>query len=1083
MNSGTWTISLSTTSANWNTLSTTFSDNIGADNTQVFSGNLAQPWAFGDTLSIVLTTPFTYNPSLGNLLMTVVATGTSEPGGVIFFDTNGYNDGALNGNTIMGRDYCVEGNCETPTEGNVNSGFGLVTDISNAVVSQQTLTLTEMGEGAGTVRDSNNGTCEVANGSAYAATGDFTVTATGACSASYASGTLVTLTATPSGSSTFGGWGGGACSGTGTCMLTMNSSQSVTADFVAPPITQPLISQYCASGSSNTASATFCPNGIISGGVCQDPNGVVFTAQIPVVTAPVCFSLQVTATEVTGTGICPVGQVPSNGEGFPNGPTTDFDCRFVDFYNYGKDLSGDVYTPLCYPYVNGNCVYYNLQLLDGGGPVPPVQVPAGVYWQINIDPSNAPLTSPFTVPAGYSSAPRLLDDPDYFNSNLPGLPYGTSFVGDLFTGCDDPMLVGSPGVPYTNSSGANIYCQFDNDITTFFSGTVGGDPVGGGKTSSTNDVVLAFERTSSTGPTPAPTPVAPAIVLDCVTGCVSNGGTITFTEGTAGTAAVTETVSPYPTPTLEISMGNTTAVTATESMSNVVTLTTVSGDFGPQFVVPNVYIVVDNCTTTGYNGTFLITGGGSGETTLTYQDAAGSLAPETDGSCRVTALPAGLTFNLATGVLSGTPALSSAGSYPNTTFIASNYNPAISGTGTSAPSYTLVVAPANQATLTVTGPTSLTYGTPEAATYSGGSGTGAVTFSATGGGCSVVSGTVTVTNVSRPCSLTAMKAADSNYNSATSATFTVTLYAAPLTITASNQSKNYGTALALGTTAFTTSTLYNTDTVTGVTLTSAGAAASAAPGTYSIVPSAAVGTGLLNYTIKYMNGTLTVSALEITPLNGLGTVYLGGLGIEGIVLTNKGTVPFMISAFSIGLPGNALTDYRDYPVTLCPPLISALPATIAPGQSCVIGVTIHPTVDIFSPTPSTATLIITDTAAGSPHSLPLTALVIDPLVSLSSTSLSFGNQKTGTTSAAQKVILTNSGLTSLRLTGLKISASFALATGTTCTSRSMLLPGGTCLIYVTFTPTTKGAKYSGSLTITDLTLRGSQTISLSGTGD
>ena len=35
----------------------------------VFSGNLSQPWAFGDTLHINLTTPFAYNPADGNLLM------------------------------------------------------------------------------------------------------------------------------------------------------------------------------------------------------------------------------------------------------------------------------------------------------------------------------------------------------------------------------------------------------------------------------------------------------------------------------------------------------------------------------------------------------------------------------------------------------------------------------------------------------------------------------------------------------------------------------------------------------------------------------------------------------------------------------------------------------------------------------------------------------------------------------------------------------------------------------------------------------------------------------------------------------
>jgi hypothetical protein len=122
MNSGNWTISLSTTAADWNTLSSTYASNLGADNTPVFSGDLSQPWAFGDTLAITLSTPFTYNPSKGNLLMTVDATGTSDAGGDIFFDTNGINGG----NTIMGR----------VSEGTVDSGYGLVTDFVSAPVPE-----------------------------------------------------------------------------------------------------------------------------------------------------------------------------------------------------------------------------------------------------------------------------------------------------------------------------------------------------------------------------------------------------------------------------------------------------------------------------------------------------------------------------------------------------------------------------------------------------------------------------------------------------------------------------------------------------------------------------------------------------------------------------------------------------------------------------------------------------------------------------------------------------------------------------------------------------------------------------------
>ncbi|MCK7533088.1 MAG: hypothetical protein MZV63_19660 [Marinilabiliales bacterium] len=50
------------------------------------------------------------------------------------------------------------------------------------------------------------------------------------CSASFDSGTAVTLTASPASGSTFGGWSG-ACTGTGTCTVTMTAARSVTATF------------------------------------------------------------------------------------------------------------------------------------------------------------------------------------------------------------------------------------------------------------------------------------------------------------------------------------------------------------------------------------------------------------------------------------------------------------------------------------------------------------------------------------------------------------------------------------------------------------------------------------------------------------------------------------------------------------------------------------------------------------------------------------------------------------------------------------------------------------------------------------
>lgn len=122
MNSGNWAIYLSTTSADWNTISGTYPSNIGADNTLVFSGNLNQPWAFGDTLHIQLTTGFLYDPANGNLLMDIVTSGVTEPGGLIFFD-------ATSG-SLTSRVFCYGGIACSPN-GNANYGYGLVTGFSS----------------------------------------------------------------------------------------------------------------------------------------------------------------------------------------------------------------------------------------------------------------------------------------------------------------------------------------------------------------------------------------------------------------------------------------------------------------------------------------------------------------------------------------------------------------------------------------------------------------------------------------------------------------------------------------------------------------------------------------------------------------------------------------------------------------------------------------------------------------------------------------------------------------------------------------------------------------------------------------
>jgi hypothetical protein len=90
---------------------------------------------------------------------------------------------------------------------------------------------------------------------------------------------------------------------------------------------------------------------------------------------------------------------------------------------------------------------------------------------------------------------------------------------------------------------------------------------------------------------------------------------------------------------------------------------------------------------------------------------------------------------------------------------------------------------------------------------------------------------------------------------------TLTITPATLTIMANNDSKVHGTLKTFGGTTFAQTGLVtaNGDTIIGVTETSTGAPVSATVGSYAIVPSGATGSGLGNYTISYVNGTLTIT--------------------------------------------------------------------------------------------------------------------------------------------------------------------------------------------------------------------------------
>jgi len=99
------------------------------------------------------------------------------------------------------------------------------------------------------------------------------------CSASYPSGTLVTLAAIPSVDSMFSAWSG-ACSGTGTCTVTLDAPQSVTATFNLKTyvLTVTTVSELTQEG-TGTGIVTSNPIGIDCGVDCTEnyPSGTTVT--------------------------------------------------------------------------------------------------------------------------------------------------------------------------------------------------------------------------------------------------------------------------------------------------------------------------------------------------------------------------------------------------------------------------------------------------------------------------------------------------------------------------------------------------------------------------------------------------------------------------------------------------------------------------------------------------------------------------------------------------------------------------------------------------------------------------------------
>jgi hypothetical protein len=217
----------------------------------------------------------------------------------------------------------------------------------------------------------------------------------------------------------------------------------------------------------------------------------------------------------------------------------------------------------------------------------------------------------------------------------------------------------------------------------------------------------------------------------------AGGALITMTSGT-GTCSVTATKA------ADTNYNSTTSAAATVSaaLANQAALAV-------NVASPASYNTQQTLTTTGGSGTGAVTYSVGASTACSVSGATLSITAGS-GTCSVTATKAA----------------------------DANYSQATS------PPASLTVQPAGQAALTVNVSSPATYNSQQTLTTTGGSGTGAVTYSVgSSTACSVSGATLSITSGSGTCAVTATKAADSNYGATSSAPANVTVQPAIAIVT------------------------------------------------------------------------------------------------------------------------------------------------------------------------------------------------------------------------------------------------------------------------------------------------------------
>jgi len=351
----------------------------------------------------------------------------------------------------------------------------------------------------------------------------------------------------------------------------------------------------------------------------------------------------------------------------------------------------------------------------------------------------------------------------------------------------------------------------------------------------------------------------------------------------------------------------------------------------------------------------------------------------------------------------------------------------------------------------------------------------------------------------------------------------------PLTITASSGSMTYGGAVPTITPSY--SGFVNGDTSSVVTGMTCGTTASPTSPVGSSPSTSCSGASAPSYyTIKYVNGTVTVNPATLTytataASRAYGTAnpafsgtVTGFVGSDNRANATTGTLAFTSPATassgvgSYAINGSGLTagnytfvqaagNATALAITPAPLLITASSATMSRGGTVPTitplysGLVNGDTATVPTPPTCSAPGVTSSSGAGTYATSCSGAVdpnykisyargtltITDSNARVSPASLSFRNQALDTSSTSREVTLTSTGTTNLNISSITITGSNASDFTATSHCPASLAPGRRCTIDVQFTPSQTGAR-TAAVTITDNAASSPQTARLSGTG-